>query len=301
MARKKRQAEHVNHERWLVSYADFITLLFAFFVVMFAASNEDNQKAGQIAQSVRIAFQELAIFGSAGKVFPLFDEGGLPGESVSIIGNTHSAFSDASVVASGGNGDGDGEATIEEVKERLDALLGEQVEEGAVRIIVDYRGLTISLAEAGFFDPGSSVIQSTALSVVAGIGEKLRLLSNNIRVEGHTDNIPINTALFPSNWELSTSRATNVLRYLLSEARIPPQRLSAVGYSEYRPVASNETRDGRGLNRRVDIVILNTVTAQLEPQAAPETAAPETTDESVAGQTAALEPPATAEVQQPDP
>ena len=298
MARKKRQAEHVNHERWLVSYADFITLLFAFFVVMFAASNEDKDKAGQIAQSVRIAFQELAIFGSSGKVFPLFDEGGLPGESVSIIGNTHSAFSDASVVASGGNGDGDGdgEATIEEVKERLDALLGEQVEEGAVRIIVDYRGLTISLAEAGFFDPGSSVIQSTALSVVAGIGEKLRLLSNNIRVEGHTDNIPINTALFPSNWELSTSRATNVLRYLLSEARIPPQRLSAVGYSEYRPVASNETRDGRGLNRRVDIVILNTVTAQLEPKAAPETA-----DESVAGQTAALEPPANAEVQQPDP
>ena len=304
MARKKRQAEHVNHERWLVSYANFITLLFAFFVVMFAASNEDQQKAGQIAQSVRIAFQELAIFGSSGKVFPLFDEGGLPGESVSIIGNTHSAFSEMRVVVDRedkGDGDGDGEATIEEVKERLDTLLDQQMEEGEVRMMLDSRGLTISLAEAGFFQPGSSVIESAALSVVAGIGEKLRLLSNNIRVEGHTDNIPIHTALFPSNWELSTSRATNVLRYMLSEARIPPQRLSAVGYSEYRPVASNETRDGRGLNRRVDIVILNTVMAQLEPKAAPEPPAPEPPDESVAGQTAALEPPATAEVQQPDP
>ncbi len=266
---------------------------------MFAASNEDQQKAGQIAQSVKIAFQELAIFGTSGKVFPLFDEGGLPGESVSIIGNTHSAFSEMRVVVDGGDngdGDGDGEATIEEVKERLDTLLDQQMEEGEVRMMLDSRGLTISLAEAGFFQPGSSVIQSGALSVVAGIGEKLRLLSNNIRVEGHTDNIPINTALFPSNWELSTSRATNVLRYLLSEARIPPQRMSAVGYSEYRPVASNENRDGRGLNRRVDIVILNTVTAQLEPKAAPEPP-----DESVAGQTAALEPPAIAEVQQPDP
>ena len=214
MARKKRQAEHVNHERWLVSYADFITLLFAFFVVMFAASNEDQQKAGQIAQSVRIAFQELAIFGSSGKVFPLFDEGGLPGESVSIIGNTHSAFSEMRVVVDRedkGDGDGDGEATIEEVKERLDTLLDQQMEEGEVRMMLDSRGLTISLAEAGFFQPGSSVIESAALSVVAGIGEKLRLLSNNIRVEDHTDNIPIHTALFPSNWELSTSRATNVL------------------------------------------------------------------------------------------
>jgi chemotaxis protein MotB len=295
MARKKRQAEHVNHERWLVSYADFITLLFAFFVVMFAASNEDSQKAGQIAESVTVAFQELAIFGSAGKVFPLFDEGGLPSESVSIIGNTHSAFSTAQVIA--GGGDGDGEETIEEVEERLGVLLDQQLEEGEVRIMVDSRGLTISLAEAGFFEPGSSVIQSTALSVVASIGEKLNLLTNNIRVEGHTDNIPIHTALFPSNWELSTSRATNVLRYLLAEARIPPRRLSAVGYSEYRPIASNDTRDGRGLNRRVDIVILNTVTAALEPKAPPDV--PD--DEPDADQTAALETPVAAGTQQPDP
>lgn len=129
MARKKRAEEHVNHERWLVSYADFITLLFAFFVVMFAASNADRDKAGQIAKAVQIAFTELAVFAPSGTVFPLYDEGGLPSDSVNIIGNTHSAFEDSQFVSGGGVGKGEG-TSIEEVKERLEELLGDQIEGG---------------------------------------------------------------------------------------------------------------------------------------------------------------------------
>src|SRR5437870_4590958 len=108
MAKKKRHAEHVNHERWLVSYADFITLLFAFFVVMFAASNSDQKKAGQVAQAVQGAFHDLAIFTPTGKVVPLFDEGGVPSNSTSVIGNLHSAFDSTQVVPGGGKGNNNG-------------------------------------------------------------------------------------------------------------------------------------------------------------------------------------------------
>ncbi len=271
MARKKKHPEHVNHERWLVSYADFITLLFAFFVVMFAASNEDKDKAGQVAQAIQVAFSELAVFTPAGKVFPLYDEGGLPSNKVSVIGNLHSAFSETQFMTESGDGEGEGvgegQYTIDQVKELLTTMLGEDLESGKVRLSLDGRGLTVSLAEAGFFSPGSDVLQADGLPVVESIAKKLKDVRYNLRVEGHTDNIPIRTARFPSNWELSTSRATHVLQYLISETGIPPSRLSAVGYGEYRPVAPNETREGRGLNRRVDIVVLSTTAEQLEPKA----------------------------------
>src|SRR5438067_12079330 len=99
MARKKKHDEHVNHERWLVSYADFITLLFAFFVVMFAASNSDQKKAGKVAQAVQVAFKEMAVFAPAGKVVPLYEEGGLPGDSNNVIGNMHAAIAATQLVA----------------------------------------------------------------------------------------------------------------------------------------------------------------------------------------------------------
>jgi chemotaxis protein MotB len=130
----------------------------------------------------------------------------------------------------------------------------------------DSRGLTISLTEAGFFAPGSAVIQPAAYAVVNQIAETILDVPNNVRVEGHTDNTPIHTAQFPSNWELSSARATNLLQYLISTSEIPPRRLSAVGYGEYHPVASNGTVDGRALNRRVDLVILSSAAERLEPE-----------------------------------
>jgi chemotaxis protein MotB len=268
MARKRKHAEHVNHERWLVSYADFITLLFAFFVVMFAASNADQKKAGQVAQAVQGAFHDLAIFTPSGKVVPLFDDGGVPSNSKSVVGNMHSGFDAAQIIKTGGKGDtsGTGKAkALNEVKAELQHVLREEVKGGTVRISEDGRGLTVSLSEAGFFDPGSAVMKPKALEILDRIAEKVRMLPAQVRVEGHTDNIPINTAVFPSNWELSTSRATHVLQYLLANAQIQPMRLSAVGYGEYRPISDNASSEGRAANRRVDLVILGAAAEQLEP------------------------------------
>jgi chemotaxis protein MotB len=266
MARKKKHAEHVNHERWLVSYADFITLLFAFFVVMFAASNSDSKKAGQVSKAVQGAFHDLAIFSPSGKMVPLYDDGGIPSEAKKIIGNQHSGFAEAQVVPAGANAESgkNGEA-LKEVKGELQQVLREELKGGTVRITEDGRGLTVSLAEAGFFDPGSAVMKPKAIEILDRIAEKVRILPANIRVEGHTDNTPIHTAQFPSNWELSTARSNHVLQYLLANAQIQPMRLSAAGYGEYRPIGDNATLDGRSANRRVDLVILGAAAQQLEP------------------------------------
>lgn len=266
MARKRKHPEHVNHERWLVSYADFITLLFAFFVVMFAASNTDQKKAGQIAQAVQVAFHDMAVFAPAGKVVPLYDAGGLPSDSKNVIGNAHSAFDATQLVSPINKQLGEGGTEMSAVKAQLEATLKEELANHTVRLTEDSRGLTISLAESGFFDPGSAVMHAGTLPVVDRIAATLRPLTFGIRVEGHTDNTPIHTAQFPSNWELSTARATFVLQYLISKGAIPPPRLSAVGYGEYRPVTANETSEGRAANRRVDLVILGAAAQQLEPK-----------------------------------
>jgi len=265
MARKKKHPEHANHERWLVSYADFITLLFAFFVVMFAASNSDQKKAGKIANAVQVAFREMAIFSPQGKVVPLYDDGGLPSDATTVIGNVNSAV-DLKPIIAAGSGSSVGRPPIDEIRAQLETLLKEETANNTVRLSEDSRGLTISLAEAGFFDAGSAVMPPKALAVVDRIAAILKPLSYGIRVEGHTDNTPIHTAQFPSNWELSTARATYLLQYLIANAQIPAPRLSAVGYGEYRPVSSNATPEGRAANRRVDLVVIGDAAQKLEPQ-----------------------------------
>jgi len=233
-------------------------------VVMFAASNSDQKKAGQIAQAVQVAFKEMAVFTPTGKVVPLYDNGNLPSDTKNVIGNAHSAFDAAQFVTSGKPAQPTKEMAA--IKAALESKLKEELANRSVRISEDSRGLTVSLAEAGFFDPGSAVMPPKALAAVDRIAATLRPLGFNIRVEGHTDNTPIHTAQFPSNWELSTGRATFLLQYLISTAQIPPERLSAVGYGEYRPVSSNDTPEGRAANRRVDLVVLGAASLKLEPQ-----------------------------------
>ena len=262
MARKKKHAEHVNHERWLVSYADFITLLFAFFVVMFAASNADQKKAGQVAKAVQGAFHDLAIFSPSGTAVPLFDGSSI--NSKGVIDNQAGAMSEAQIVGRSNPHSEGGE--MGHAKAQLEQLLETELKEGKVRLTEDSRGLVVSLAEAGFFDPGSAIMQPKALPTIDHIAAIVKDLSYNVRVEGHTDDRPIRTMQFPSNWELSTTRATQVLRYLIAISGIPPERLSAMGYGEYRPVAPNETAEGRAANRRVDLVILGAAALKLEPK-----------------------------------
>lgn len=269
MAKRKKHAEHVNHERWLVSYADFITLLFAFFVVMFAASNTDEKKAGKVAKAVEVAFTELAIFDPSAKVVPLFSDGGLPGDRQQIIGNTDGGFElDVSQVVQKTSNGGTGERReMEAVREHFEQVLREQIESKQVQVSVDDRGVTVSLNESGFFAPGSAMLEPRSLAAIARIADTLKAAGNHVRIEGHTDDRPIATAQFPSNWELSTSRATNVLRFLITNAGLKPSRLSAVGYGEHRPLARNDSPEGRARNRRVDIVIMSGLAQREEPRA----------------------------------
>jgi len=264
VARKKKHPEPSNHERWLVSYADFITLLFACFVVMFAASNSDQKKAGQVAKAVQDAFKRMAVFTPAGKVVPLYDSGGLPSDGNTAIGTTYAGFDATQLINSARPGDG-GKVRLNDVKAQLQTILKNEISNRNIHLSEDSRGLTISLAEAGFFDPGSAVIDTKALPAVDSIAAILQPLASSIRVEGHTDNTPIHTPQFPSNWELSTARATFLLQYLISNGKISPRRLSAVGYGEYHPVAPNNTSEGRAANRRVDIVVLGLVAEKQEP------------------------------------
>jgi chemotaxis protein MotB len=265
VARKKKHPEPSNHERWLVSYADFITLLFACFVVMFAASNSDQKKAGQVAKAVQDAFKRMAVFTPAGKVVPLYDSGGLPSDDNTAIGNTYAGFDATQLVNSARPGEG-GKVRLSDVKAQLQTILRNEISNRNIHLSEDSRGLTISLAEAGFFDPGSAVINTKALAAVDSIAATLQALAYGIRVEGHTDNTPIHTPQFPSNWELSTARATFLLQYLISNGKISPRRLSAVGYGEYHPIAPNNTLEGRAANRRVDIVVLGSAAEKQEPE-----------------------------------
>jgi chemotaxis protein MotB len=244
---KKKQAEHVNHERWLVSYADFITLLFAFFVVLFASSQTDKKKQVKLAAAMQIAFTPLGSFEAHSKTPPLTDLSAAAVSDAPPAALTPPLPSTTSL------------ETPEETEKRLKKFLAEQV--AAKRIAPDSitmritpDGLVISLHEAGFFPSGSAEVRASSVSILSLLAATLP--RNPLRVEGHTDNVPIHTSQFATNWELSTTRATAIARILLDHGPIDPVNLSAAGYAEFHPVASNATEDGRTQNRRVDIILL---------------------------------------------
>ena len=253
MARKKKHEEHENLERWLVSYADFITLLFAFFVVMYAISQVDNKKLGNLMDSMAIAFKRTDPIPEVGK--PKIVQGP-PQPSVRPIFISQKQAKDVAE-----------QRSFERVQEKVKAVLKRAGLDAAVRMKTDGRGLVLSLESSVFFDSGSADLRPEAVQIVDGIAGALVEVPNPLRVDGHTDNVPIQSARFPSNWELSTARATTILYRFLSPAGIPPERLSAGGYAEYRPVAGNETPEGRGRNRRVDVVLISGDMARQEPGA----------------------------------
>jgi chemotaxis protein MotB len=242
---KKKHPEHVNHERWLVSYADFITLLFAFFVVLFASSQTDKKKQMKLAVAMQSAFTPLGTFDAHSKTPPLTDI------NAATTNTTPAALTPPLPTTS--------TETLEETKARLTKLLAEQVAAGRIpiggmtmRITPD--GLVISLHEAGFFPSGSAEVRPASIPMLSILATTLP--SGPLRVEGHTDNVPIHTSQFASNWELSTARSTAIARLLLEHGPINPANLSAAGYAEFHPVASNATEEGRTQNRRVDIILL---------------------------------------------
>jgi len=256
--RRRRSHDHANHERWLVSYADFITLLFAFFVVLYASSKVDQKKVGKLALAIQLAFQELGVFpASTTQVPPDLDEP-MPFNPVQTIQNLKHNTELGRVISPPDDAlsSSSQDADLSLLQDELQQALQGEISKHEISLRREQEGLVVSLKEFGFFDSGSAAIKPQSLPALDRIASILAIRTCKLRIEGHTDNVPIHTAQIASNWELSTARATELVRLLILSYRFAPDRLAAAGYAEYHPIASNLTAQGRAQNRRVDIVIL---------------------------------------------
>ncbi len=233
MRRRRKSKEHANHERWLVSYADFITLLFAFFVVMFASSETNKAKARKVSASVEKAFGKSV---TAQKTEP---------KQASVA---DSQFAD-----------------LTPSLHLLEDQLADELRTGKMRLNLEPRGLVITLGEAAFFAPGEDRVQSNAFASLEKVAGALGKLPNPVRLEGHSDSTPIHSARFSSNWELSTARAVQVLKALEERYGTDRFRLSAAGYADTVPVDRNDSDSARARNRRVDLVVLSRPGSSNEP------------------------------------
>jgi len=239
-----------NSDRWLLTYADLITLLLAFFIVMYSMSRIDSEKF----DAMKTQLSGILKGSRAVEKQVSSDDG--PGAGLLKVGDLQmiqrkiaDKFKLPQVTPPQASGSA------------FDRDLAE-----AVEVSVNERGMTIHIKDNILFEPGSAVLKSEAQEVLALVGDEIKGISNHICVEGHTDNLPIKTDKFPSNWELSTARATNVVRFLVEKRGFKPQRISARGFGEFRPLASNVTREGRSKNRRVDVVVLSDVMSLAEPR-----------------------------------
>jgi chemotaxis protein MotB len=238
----------VTHDRWLVSYADFITLLFAFFVVLYAFAKDDRKKQSDVSGAIEGAFRSMGVFSSNGQ------SATRPGKSPTA--NDAAEFPIDAVMAQEVLSPRRVQDNLEHIQRDLEQKLAGAIAHHTVSIRMGRDGLVISLREAGFFDSGSAAPRAETLDTLKPIAASVGQTPYDVRVEGHTDNIPIHTDDFDSNWELSSARATRIARLMLALHDIPANRLSAAGYAEFHPVDTNATPEGRARNRRVDLVIL---------------------------------------------
>ncbi len=257
MARHKKHPEHENHERWLVSYADFITLLFAFFVVMFASSQGDKGKAQQVSDGVKKALEGDNISAMVAAVIngPTKEKPGKDKINVPDIAQPRTE-------------DVRREQQLAELMPSLRVLsseLKEEIKAGEIQIQMTDRGLVVSFAQAALFPSGEDFISTDAYESIGKVAAAIARLPNPVRLEGHTDARPINTPRFHSNWDLSSARAIALLKILTERFGVASGKLSVAGYAETAPLASNDTEEGRGRNRRVDIIVLNEQGMKGEP------------------------------------
>jgi len=237
-------AQRQGHDRWLVSYADFMTLLMAFFVVMYSISQVSEQKYRVLSQTFSDAFkspQELEVLVQEGE--PQLSHTHTP---VDLDGN---ALEDRP-----GNDATEVPETFVRIEEQLEQSFQQLVENELIDVTGDERWLQIELPSAVLFDSGGITLSEPASAIVSELADALKSFNNVVQVEGFTDNIPVSGGKFSSNWELSAARASEVVK-LLVEAGVEPQRLSAVGYGEYQPVATNTTEEGRERNRRIVLMV----------------------------------------------
>ena len=226
------------HDRWLVSYADFITLLFAFFAMMYAISSVDADKLSKVSHALQVAFDDSARGRSIAS-----GAGMMPERGSRLVAAIDGAIDVRALVTR--------ELEGELAAHRLD-------------IVADHRGLVLSIPEAGLFPIGTDEISPVAQELIARVAATIAKVPNLVRVEGHTDDLPIHTARFLSNWDLSTARASRVIEFMINRGGVDARRLSSAGYAEFRPRVPNTSAETRKQNRRVDLVILNDATANNE-------------------------------------
>jgi chemotaxis protein MotB len=246
MARKKGKIHHEEEagEAWLLPYSDLMTLLLAVFIVLFAVSQVDEQKAVMMSDEF-----------SGTMMTESYTQQRIDAKNQAMAEN--GGDSDSA-------GEGDEIKELEELKARLDAKLKEENMLDHVETYIDKRGLVISMHNAIIFDSGKAEIKREFENAMLEIAEIINSTNNYIRIEGHTDNIPMNSDIYPSNWELSSARAISVVRLFVDKTKASPDKILAVGYGEYRPVSDNGTEVGRAKNRRIDIIILNEESKSME-------------------------------------
>lgn len=247
--RRRKSEERVNTERWLVSYADFMTLLFALFVVLFASAYHDKKAVQRVSAAVKDGFQELGSFSSY--------SGAMDGVSIGVskAGKVLDSSEDGTAKLNAVHANAGIDVT--ELNRKLKKALGKEIERQEIDLRMTPEGFVISLHELGFFDSGEAHLKAGAAEKIKRIAAVLNQYGLDMRVEGHSDNVPIHNDQFNSNWDLSTARAMAVAMMLIDESHVDPSRMSIAGYGEYHPAASNDTPEGRRANRRVDIVVVS--------------------------------------------
>lgn len=244
--RRRRRAsdEPENHERWLVSYADFITLLFAFFVVMYAISSVNEGKYRIMSDSIVSAFRNEP--GTMSGNMPVVSPNAPLPTTLLVQGNAAPVKTNAALL--------DKKEYLRNLANELNQVLAPLMLEGKVRMTEGLMGITIDISASALFAPGEARLSLGAIRALGAVGRVLATADFPVRVEGHTDNVPISTPQFPSNWELSAARAASVVR-LFIDTDVDPRRLTATGYADQRPIADNATAEGKQKNRRVAITI----------------------------------------------
>lgn len=234
--KKNKKSKPSNKDRWLLTYSDLITLLMIFFVIMFSMSSVDQSKYEQVINSLQ------GVFGGSiksGSIVPII-----------IDGNN--------------NNNKENNDELSDLKDKIDKYLEENDLDKVIATTEYKKGLVISIKDNILFDSGKTTLKSNVIDNLNQIGKLLKGFDAYVRVEGHTDNIPISNSSFKSNWELSVSRATQVLHFLVDNKYVPNNKISAVGYGQFRPIANNSTPNGRDKNRRVDILIVDPKYEEIE-------------------------------------
>ena len=235
---KKKHEEHID-ETWLIPYADMLTLLLALFIVLFAMSQVDSSKFRELKRALESAF--------SGGVGIISSDSNIPEQDDNSPNPLDPDPLNEFLLE---------DERLQQYKKMLDEYFQEQGLEKSVTNSITEKGLQVSIQEMALFDSGKAILHPEALDVITNISVILGDMDNYVEISGHTDNLPISTSEFPSNWELSVARSLNVMKYMLTNQKLNPARFSVVGYGEYRPIRSNETEEGRAANRRVELLIL---------------------------------------------